>query len=620
MSKSNNKGISLIDVIIAVAVLSILISPIIHQVITTVDTSSKAKEKQYVIDDAEKVMEYFRSNSIKELSEKGYKGDDVVINDVTEGKATVFAWTYDSLADVTPGNFPLGASGFDYNYTDFELGTYDKATASISPYEILGRENNRYTRTVTIDDMNNVLLESNSRVLYCFKDSAYSDVVSELLDDGYEITSDGAAVKYDSNGHVNNIVCVKSDSTYTNPNSATPLITDIDSEKMAIIEGDASSIDNQFQEDFIANMMSIVMHKKKELEAQPYGNGQTMYDYYLDKDNLNDAFDDARQSNDFYRMIKLSVKAEDVVGGKPTRYRVKCEVYYKAQYTFIGESFGTDSDNEKFRYTVFDRTFHTAEPPDVFFIYEPFVKKTDASYYSYAGVDYILIESDSYTSGVYADYDPSKVYLIKADSSWAEEVVNKLNATAYDDGVARSISEDKKRNDSDLSGQKYYNYFYNVVGAVNYPVEININQIKNNSDSEALPLQIITNISWRPNDASNSGYVGDNTIINKGVYIGGTDYRQFNLDTTSDAFKPNPGIDTSSQSIVAYPNRTNDTHIDRIVFPTDTERTSVYAVDVPTSDTVEYGRLYSMTVKYHNEDRASEADVYTYFTGAKGAD
>ena len=623
MSKSNNRGISLIDVIIAVAVMSILISPIIRQVITTVDTSSRAKEKQYVVEDAGKVMEYFRSNSMKELSETGYKGEDIVINSVSKSTASAKVWIYADYTDLKGADsLPTDPKTVSYNVTDYVLGSYDKSSATVLTYEVLGRENNKYTRTVSVDDLSANVQEKSARVVYELKNEGFEDVRDVLTSAGFTITSEGSAVKYDTNGHVSEIICVDSGNTnYLNPNSATPVITDIDSQKMAIIEGYASSIDNQFQNDFIANLMTIVARNKKTLESQPYGNGQTMYDYYLNKDNLNDAFDDARASNDFYRAVRLSVLSENIVDGKPSRYRVKCDVYYYASYTFLGESFGSVEDNKKYQYTVFNETFNTEEPPDVFFVYEPFVKKTDASYYSYASEENLYFQGDSYTSGYNDGYEPSKIYLIKADSSWAEEVVNKKNAQPYADGTDRSIAEDKKRNDDD--SQKYYNYFYSRTAGSNWPVRISVRQIKDISDNNALPLQIITNISWRPNSTEDGGasYIGDNLIINNPVTIPGTSRKVRQFYTDNDIYVSLWSVNSwlkDTETIETYPSSSTDTMIGKITYPTSTGQAERYAIDVPTSDTVEYGRLYTMTVRYHTDDRDTEAD--TYLTGAKGAD
>lgn len=67
MTKNNNKGFSLIELIIAVAVMAILITPIIRSVAQTLNNSASAKERQYVNDNAELVMEYFKKNSVEDL-------------------------------------------------------------------------------------------------------------------------------------------------------------------------------------------------------------------------------------------------------------------------------------------------------------------------------------------------------------------------------------------------------------------------------------------------------------------------------------------------------------------------------------------------------------------------
>ena len=69
MTKPNNKGFNLIDVVIAVAILSLLVTPILFQVIQSLNTSAQGKEKQYVIDNAEYVLGYFQSTNNDLLTE-----------------------------------------------------------------------------------------------------------------------------------------------------------------------------------------------------------------------------------------------------------------------------------------------------------------------------------------------------------------------------------------------------------------------------------------------------------------------------------------------------------------------------------------------------------------------
>ena len=48
MAKTNNKGFTLIEIVIAVAILSVLLTPILKQFANTLETSRKAKALQEV--------------------------------------------------------------------------------------------------------------------------------------------------------------------------------------------------------------------------------------------------------------------------------------------------------------------------------------------------------------------------------------------------------------------------------------------------------------------------------------------------------------------------------------------------------------------------------------------
>ena len=159
----NNKGISLVDLMIAIAVLALLLVPIILHTITTLNTSAKAKEKQYVIDSATAVMEYFNQSSIDDIkSNKNVTGlvnisSTPVYHRVggTGAEAHIRCYIY---KDGNPTSDYI-----DYNATDFVIDNIK-----------LGRAQNEYTRAVVMTDLANRLLagESNSgkryRINYTF--------------------------------------------------------------------------------------------------------------------------------------------------------------------------------------------------------------------------------------------------------------------------------------------------------------------------------------------------------------------------------------------------------------------------------------------------------------------
>lgn len=67
MMKSNNKGVSLVEVIVAIALFSLLIIPITLKLISSMEINTKSKEKQYVKDYAEYTMEYFKGYNFEGL-------------------------------------------------------------------------------------------------------------------------------------------------------------------------------------------------------------------------------------------------------------------------------------------------------------------------------------------------------------------------------------------------------------------------------------------------------------------------------------------------------------------------------------------------------------------------
>ena len=67
MAKKNNKGFSLIEIVVAIAILTLLVTPIINQLAQTVKVNRRSKLQQYVNDNASKFMEDVKSKTATEL-------------------------------------------------------------------------------------------------------------------------------------------------------------------------------------------------------------------------------------------------------------------------------------------------------------------------------------------------------------------------------------------------------------------------------------------------------------------------------------------------------------------------------------------------------------------------
>jgi hypothetical protein len=612
MTSQKNKGFSLVDVLVAVAVMALLISPIVIQTFTAIETNQKSKEKQVVIDNADLVMEYFKSTS-KEKLVVGDVSDDVYIKTVaTPVNVTCNLYNPDGSVYVCPKTNPTDpdVSSFVYSATDYTLGEtrlgresgLDKNAETAEQQAITG-SGNVYSRTVILDDLNNNALENKCTVKYYdnYNDGKAALDTARAADPEtdpakmWQLTSEYSIVKYDANNHVCAAIVQDHNYNYTNPNSfGLGNIQDLDSSKMAIIQGNATSLDRQFYDDFVGSLASIVAANKESLIAAD------TWKNYNTTEKIKVAFENTRENQaTFSRLITISVKAKEVVSDEAKSYTVKVTAKYTVSHSFLNQYNGNANYVYTNSYTIFEQDFNTNESPDVFFVYEPFIINDNATYTSYAYNDYITVDADKYTSTA----NPSKIYLIKPDKTWAQ--VNNKDRNVTDDG-ATEISQLKVDNEN-------FNYYFTkkftrtpdgeggeVVTSSFSPVKIYLSYIKNNDNSNK-PLQVVSNISTKKNAAGE-------TTINTAV-TGGS---QFNYGGTTNTDFPGITVDTATQTLSAYPDMIadyNSTGKD--------EKSLVPPLDeASTSD----GRLYSITVTFHNDTKPSESEVYTYFTGAKGAD
>ncbi|SEQ18196.1 hypothetical protein SAMN02910369_01343 [Lachnospiraceae bacterium NE2001] len=612
MTCRNNRGFSLVDVLIAVAVMALLISPIVVQTFTAIDTNQKSKEKQVVIDNADMVMEYFKSTSLKNLVVGNGTGN-ITITAAPSAPDSVTCKLYDedgnefTIIGSSPAKKEFVYSAYSYTLEPVRLGREDAVDKSneTSEQQSVSGNGNIYSRKVILDDLNNQALENKCVIKYY---PSYSDgkakvdtLNSGITDDSdkWELTSEYSIVKYDSQQRVIAAVVEPHNYAYSNPNSfGIGNIQDLDSTKMAIIQGSATSLDSQFYDDFIGSLAAIVNANKIDLQNK--GN----WSAYSTTDGIKDKFEEVRENEStFSRSIVISVKAKTVEDDKAKSYNVKVTSTYRVSHSFLKQYNGGNNYLYTRTYTLFDQDFNTSESPDVFFAYEPFIINAGADYNSYAFNDYIIIDTDKYTSCK----NPSKLYLVKPNVTWSQSndkdtFINKTDGK--DDEGNWDFSKLKANNPN-------YNYYftkdfgYSGEGeeetSYDYsPVKIYLSYVNHNDGNK--PLQIVSNIATTYDSATGE------TIINKALASG----TQFHLSGGS-SNGDFPGLTVgSTDSLDDYL-----TSIDDYNGSGKSEKSLVPPLDeASTSD----GRLFSITVSFHNDTRPSESGVYTYFTGAKGAD
>lgn len=359
MALKNNKGFSLIEIVIAIAILTLLLTPIMRQFTQTMRTSRLAKEQQYANEEAVYTLEDAQMETASEL-------------DAAYGVASPVAVTC-KLYDATTGN---EITSVNYTVKEYDLGEVE-----------IGARNTKYQKTLLIDD-----LSTNIRG---YKDASgdgltidYSVTdVSGLS--GFEITNEGSGVHYNNQGYIDGIICKEAEYV-GNPNEVNlGNMQNLDKDTVAIINGDSAEYDAQADSALYAQAMDELKEVDPVSWKQAFenANGQsvlTQGSYNIDK------------------LTKVYVeKLNDAAAGKDF-YRVKADVYYSSiitvDVTIDGDSVSYEIDG-KLQYNVFSQDFYTAECPDIYFEYQPYIEEStgdSSSGYNvrYTPNDYILLDSD----------------------------------------------------------------------------------------------------------------------------------------------------------------------------------------------------------------------------------
>ena len=421
MVRKKNQGFSLVEVIVAVTVLTLLMAPIIQQVIQTLNTSAAAKERQYAVENAEYVLNYMQETPVSKLNTLAGKlgaapaadaegesidGSELKFTSVsTNPSVGCFLWTCGTYTDLDSYLSRSALSGSDAeNATDAFAVTYSATTYTLDKVS-LGRGDKYYQRKVTVDNLRAVVAANDCTIETNFS----AEAISKLKDAGYSMTTEGAAVKYDESGLVSDIVVSKVSGMRSPNGSGTSYMQDLDSSKVAIIQGAASNFDAQAENDLYNLKMNRLKASRPDDWVQAMlSKGGSVLDTALFNDNVS-------------KMTRVSI-----VSGYDTEqdlkyYDVECTVFYEDYLIKTGTmSGGASSDAaegiadmnidqtvpEILSYSAYTHRFYTNQAPDIYLVYEPYV----ASGNNYSNKDYIL----TYDGVKYGDKEKhSKLYIIK---------------------------------------------------------------------------------------------------------------------------------------------------------------------------------------------------------------
>lgn len=233
MAKNNNKGYSLIEIIVAVAVFAILIIPLTTQLISSVNTNNQSKKKQYAVEVAEEVMETVKTADL----------DDVI--NITDGNDS---GNYDLTLDTAQSSTKtVSISGLS------DVVTYNENVYTCDTIS-LGQTYENYSCTVTVSDLP-------------YKVSAL----------GYVWDSDSNELKTNADG------------SYVTVSSAVGTVRNLDNTQSAIITGatymgassgvSGNNLDTQAYDYFLKEKIALLKSEAPVYYSQYMsGNGDSYFD------------------------------------------------------------------------------------------------------------------------------------------------------------------------------------------------------------------------------------------------------------------------------------------------------------------------------------------------------
>lgn len=567
MAKTNNKGFALIEIVIAVAILSILLTPILKQFANTLETSRKAKALQQANETAVYEMEEFQTVTKEELDDK--YGDPTVHTDMVVRLLDT---------DGTEITSTLKYSAYEYKLDDRKIGAKQDV----------------YSNVVVLDDLSNKIRAYGGESATKHYKVAYNLTDADLgkFGTGFTLTNEGSIVEYNDAGFVTAIVCTDKNANGTpvsyveNPNEVNlGNMHNLDKNAVALVMGGTSSFDSEA----FSALFSKAMDHLRELDYESWQQALLNVDNesILSQDSMNNS----------KRLIKIYAdKAVDSTTGKDC-YIVKVDVYYDYNYSLVVKGEKKSDFHDMVSFTVFSQKFFTKEPPEIYFEYQPYcISGANSKNAIYQTNDYILF--DNYV-------DECKVYLYKPYK-------DQQNYDANIDNYYKMVDTDGDGTPD--SKEEYYTYYTDKAKTQ----KVKIHLASKNSNT-ALSLDSDGNVL--DTDAMDRVYVFTNLDVNG--YEEGSADAQFVSDAFGGTFDYVKGEKESRSSVedamaakylkyeLGQKYTTNIKQSDGSV--TNGSMKVLYTLS---EDTREAERLYTVTVKL-TPDKENLNTVR--LSGAKGA-
>lgn len=411
MKKANNKGVSLIEILIAVVVFTICITPIVMQLTTGIRIGNKAKDQQAATDYARSIAETMKQMQLQE----GY--DSTNLSDL------------ESALDITTGTM-IAENTFYSVKQDGTTGTIIPANSTLKSYP--GNSIAGGTNYSSVTDMYQQLNAANKSLGAASKEALVrqyvfkGDANVEYRDYDVEITMNTKPYAIES----------LTNASYKDPNSVNlNNLSDLDANNEALITR-ASNYDATATVSFY-NATIAALQRSDSIEDQQKA-VQIM--------NGNATIGDSATKETIIEINPIT----DATGNK---YEVSCSIVYTNT-----DPLGVLGSEKSHKYGVFDQKFK--ELPEVYLMYNQFVYGTSFQ------DDLITIKNNV--------REKAKVYVIRtvADDSNINRITTLEGA---DGGNLIPTGKAQCRDDMNGTKYLYQTQFVIENDATIYPVEVYTN-------------------------------------------------------------------------------------------------------------------------------------------------
>ena len=527
MAKNSNKGFSLIEIIIAIAILTLLLTPIVKQYSQTLQVTRIAKEQQEQNETAVYQLEKFQRASMDDLKTEYASGYDPHPNQ--DCKLWVLNEETNTVEELktTKVNESSGLDELENVSVKYDVYEYKINDAS-NPVK-LGTRGVEYTNTVYLDNLSNKIRETTvqkregSDLENNYYKVAYDNNTALP---GFTLTNEGALVKRNTEGRISDVV-VKKSVYQQDPNSVNlGNVQNMDKSQVAMVLGGTTSFDEQAR----ADLFSLAMMRLKELD-------EASWKQAMNTQTGNSIF---KLNTDY---VELGVDGQQrcivVKCHKGTNfYLVRVDVYYKYPIKLNK----AEADPIIINYNVFTQRFDTDKCPDIFFEYQPYaLLDGEDSEVTYAKDDFIIIDNGIDTvNGVQVDpVDNVKLFLYKPVMDARSSSLKGTHTEAAFLSAYYEKLEGTGSTEADRVLNSYYTSDPYAVGTVDGKVSITLDD----SESDLVNIHIGATkttkdgITVDPKTSKRLTGTSNRTYIYTNMYLGtetadshtGTSYAQFDV-------------------------------------------------------------------------------------------